>query len=262
VTALILAFLLVYFWHSIFITIKSGEAGVFYRRFRGGTEVDRVYPEGFYVISPWDTMTIYNVRFQAIFHEMPALTKKGLNITIRLNIRYIPHYYLLGVLHQAVGPNYLNTVVIPEVEGTLRKIVGSLDADEVYTTQRGVIQTLVNEAIVQVAQRYVRIDDVNITEIRLPLRIQEAIETKLKEQQIAEAYVFKLDREKQEAERKRIEAGGIKDYNAMVGSSLTEKVLKWQGVQATQEIAKSPNTKVIIIGGGKDGLPVILDTNR
>jgi len=105
----------------------------------------------------------------------------------------------------------------------------------------------------------VKIDDVVITEVELPARIKAAIEAKLEEQQLAEAYVFKLEREKKEAERKRIEASGIRDYNTMIEASLSEKVLKWKGVEATRELATSSNAKMVVIGG-KDGLPVILDT--
>jgi len=119
---------------------------------------------------------------------------------------------------------------------------------------------VVNESLEQVSQRFVKIDNVMITNIELPEKIKTAIESKLEEQQLAEAYVFKLVREEKEAERKRIEAGGIRTYNSIVDLSLNERLLRWKGVEATLELSKSPNSKVIIIGSGKDGLPVILDT--
>jgi regulator of protease activity HflC (stomatin/prohibitin superfamily) len=260
VASLILAFIIVYFWHSIFITIKSGEAGVLYLRFFGGTVTDKVYGEGFHIIAPWNTMTIYNVRYQANPHEMDALTQTGLRVHLNLNIRYHPEYNVLGVLHQTVGPDYLNKIVIPEVEAVLRKIVGQFDAEEVYTTKRAIVEKIVNEALEQVSQRFIQIDDVMVTRLELPERIKQAIEAKLEQQQLAEAYRYRLDRERKEAERKRIEATGYRDYNAILESSITEKILKWKGVEATLELSKSQNSKVIIIGGGKDGLPIILDT--
>ena len=262
VAMLLFLFVLVYFWPRIFITVHSGEAAVLYKRFSVGTVVDRVYGEGFHIIAPWNIMTVYDVRYQTILHRLEVLTNKGLKIGVTLSIRYRPETDVLGVLHQVVGPDYLKKVVIPEVESTLRTVLGRYDAEEIYTTQKGVIQQVMNASLEQVSQRFVKIDDVMITGVDLPSKIKEAIEAKLEEQQLAEAYVFKLDREKKEAERKRLEAAGIKDYNDMIESSLSDNVLKWKGVEATRDLSKSSNSKVVIIGGGKDGLPVILDTNK
>ncbi|MBM4314628.1 MAG: prohibitin family protein, partial [Deltaproteobacteria bacterium] len=259
---LLLLFFIVYFWPRIFITVHAGQSGVLYKRFFGGTVVDRVYGEGFHIIFPWNIMTVYDVRYQVAPHQMEVLTNKGLKVGVTMSIRYRPETEILGVLHQVVGPDYLKKVVIPEVEAVLRTVLGRYDAEEIYTTQKGVIQQVVNEALEQVSQRFVKIDDVVITAVELPPKIRAAIEAKLEEQQLAEAYVFKLEREKSEAERKRIEASGIRDYNTMIEASLSEKVLKWKGVEATRDLATSPNAKIVVIGGGKDGLPVILDTNK
>jgi len=260
VSVLLLLFFIVYFWPRIFITVHAGQSGVLYKRFFGGTVVDRVYGEGFHIIFPWNIMTVYDVRYQVAPHQMEVLTNKGLKVGVTMSIRYRPETEILGVLHQVVGPDYLKKIVIPEVEAVLRTVLGRYDAEEIYTTQKGVIQQVVNEALEQVSQRFVKIDDVVITAVELPPKIRAAIEAKLEEQQLAEAYVFKLEREKSEAERKRIEASGIRDYNRMIEASLSEKVLKWKGVEATRELAQSPNAKIVVIGGGKDGLPVILDT--
>ncbi|MBU0485491.1 MAG: prohibitin family protein [Proteobacteria bacterium] len=261
-STLLLLFVVVYFWQGIFITINAGEAGVLYRRFGGGTVVDRVYPEGFHIISPFDIMTVYKVRLQTVAHRMEVLSSKGLKIALSLSIRYRPERQVLGVLHQEVGPDYLNRIILPEVEAKIRAILGQYEAEEIYTSKRGVVQEVVNESLAQVSQRFVVVDNVMITNIELPEKIREAIESKLEEQQLAAAYEFRLIREEKEAERKRIEAGGIKTYNSIVDLSLNDKLLQWKGVEATLALSKSPNSKVIIIGSGKDGLPVILDTNK
>jgi len=260
VTTLIVLFVIIYFWHSIFITIKAGEGGVLYLRFFGGTVVDKTYPEGFHIIAPWDIMTKYNVRYQVVHHQMHALTRKGMRINLTLTIRYKPEYILLGVLHQRVGPDYLDKIVIPEAEAVIRKIIGRFDAGEVYSTKRALIQRIVNEAIHEVSQRFVRIDDMIITSVELPQAIRKAIESKLEQRELAAAYEFKLLREEKEAKRKRIEAKGFHDYNKIVDASLSDRILTWRGVQATLELARSNNAKVVIIGAGKDGLPIILDT--
>lgn len=262
VALLILLFIAVYFWPRIFITIKSGEGGVLFSRFFGGTITDRVYPEGFHIIPPWNIMNIYNVRVQQTRREMDVLTIKGLPIHLTFSIRYQPDYYVLGVMHQKVGMDYVNKIVIPEVESALRTIIGRYEAEEVYSTKRGIIQNFINEAVQQVSERFVRIDDVLITNVELPQLIKEAIELKLEQKQRAEAYVYILQKEKKEAERKRIEAAGIRDYNKIVASSLSEQVLTWKGVQATLKLAESENAKVIVVGAGKDGLPIILNPNK
>lgn len=262
VGVLLFLFGVAYFWSSIFITIHSGELGILYRRFSGGTIVDKVYGEGLTIIAPWNIMTVYNVRYQTIPHNLEVLTGKGLKITVNLSIRYRPETEVLGVLHQVVGPDYLIKIVIPEVEATLRTVLGQYDAAEIYTTKKGIVQQVVNEALERVSQRFVKIDNVMITGVELPPKIKEAIETKLEGQQMSEAYEFKLELEKKEADRKRLEAAGIRDYNNMIETSLSEKVLKWKGVEATKDLSKSTNSKVVIIGSGKDGLPVILDTKE
>lgn len=251
-----------YFWNHIFITVKAGEAGVLYRRFAGGTVADKIYGEGFHVIAPYNTMTIYTVRYQTVAHQMFALTKKGLKIQLSLTIRYKPEYNLLGMLHKTVGPEYLQRVVIPEVEAVLRTLVGDFEAEEVYSTKRAIVQKIVNESLNQVSQRFVKIDDVMITAVELPTYIEKAIEMKLEQKQLAEAYEYKLQKERKEAERKRIEAEGIRAYHDIVDASLTEKILTWEGVTATVKLSESDNTKVVVIGRGKDGLPIILDTEK
>ena len=95
--------------------------------------------------------------------------------------------------------------------------------------------------------------------MKLPAKLEEAIEQKLKEEQLSLQYRYKLDRERQEAERRIIEAQAKADANRILNASLTDKILKDKGIEATLELAKSPNTKTVIIGGGEGGLPLILN---
>jgi len=257
--AIIVLFLVFYFWPRIVITINSGEAGVFYSRFFGGTKIDKVYTEGLHIIFPWNTMVVYNVRYQTLSRDMNVLTKRGLQLRVTYSVRYKPETEVLGVLHQRVGPDYWNKIVIPEVEATLRKVIGHYDVEEVYSSQHDIVQKLANETFSSVSEKFVTIDTLLITNIELPKKIRDAIETKLEQQQLAQAYEYKIDKEKLEAERKRIEAEGVRNYNTIVSSTLNENLLRWKGIDATLDISKSPNAKVIIVGSGKSGLPVILD---
>ena len=257
-TSLILLFLIVYLSPGIFIMINAGEAGVLFKRFAEGTVVDKVYPEGFHTIFPWDKMTVYDVRYQQLPHELDVLTDRGLRISLNLSIRYHPEYDLLGVLHKKVGPDYVNKIVIPEVDNTLRTIIGQYSAEYIYTQGAGVLQQAVNEAFEQVSERFVAIDDVIIQKITLPPAVETAIQNKIEQEQLAMAHDFKIELAKKEALRKEIEAGGLKAYNDIVASSLNDQILAWQGIQATLELSASQNAKVVVIGSGKDGLPIIL----
>jgi len=259
VFVLIILFLIVYLAKNVFITVEAGEAAVLWLRFFGGTVTDKVYGEGIHIIYPWDKMPVYNVRVQQTAHEFDVLTKNGLRIHLSMSIRYHPQYALLGVLHQRVGPDYVNKVVLPEIEQVLRVIVGRLEADQVYTTKARTspIEKAVAEGIEEVGRRFVNIDDVIIKEVKLPTRVEEAIHYKLEQKHLAKAYDFILLKEEKEAKRKKIEAGGIKVYNETVNLSLTEPILKWKGIQATLQLSRSANAKVVVIGAGRDGLPII-----
>ena len=261
---LVALFLFAYLFNSVVIKIQSGEAGVLYKLFKEGTVIDRVYAEGVHLVYPWDTTFIYNVRVQQITHEFDVLTKNGLKVRLHVSIRYYPEYDLLGVLHKRVGPKYVETVVIPEIENVLRVLIGRLDAQEVYTTERAIIEKSLNEAVEQVAQRFIIVDDVLIKKMYLPPVVEKSVQDKIKQKHLADAHVFKIERQKLEAERKRIEAQGMRDYNNIVHTSLSDQVLQWMAIQATLELSTSGNTKVIVVGSGKRGLPVfgslILDT--
>ncbi len=255
--ALLFAFLFIYLWNNIVITIKAGEKGVLFKRFFGGTVVDEVYPEGLILIFPWDILQIYNVRVQQASRELYVLTKNGLRVDLTVSIRYYPHHKLLGILHQRVGPDYVNAIVVPEVEQVLRIVIGRLNAEEVYTTQRSVIERSVNNAVEQAAGRFVTIDDVLIKRLSLPDAVEEAIQGKIRQKHFADEYRYRLVREEREAKRKVIEADGLKQYNDIVGSSLSREVLQWLGIRATLQLSESDNSKVVVIGSGESGLPII-----
>ncbi len=260
--ALICMIVLVYMFNMIVYSIMPGQAGVFWSRF-SGTQVDYVYPEGTHLILPFNKMYIYNVRIQEGSSELHVLTRAGLKVNLYLSVRYKPNYKLLGMLHQRIGPDYVNIVIIPEIEAVLREIIGTMGAEQIYTTGRAVIVKAINKAIEQVEQRYIDVDDVLIREIALPESVEETIRFKIEQKHLVEVHEFIVEKEKKEAERKRIEGEGIRDQLKIISSAIPEgKILTWKGIQATQEIAKSDNAKVVIIGSGKDGLPIILNADK
>jgi regulator of protease activity HflC (stomatin/prohibitin superfamily) len=254
----LLAFLIIFFFNSIVISIHSGELGVLWRRLGGGTQIDTVYREGMHLILPINKMYVYNVRKQQFSDTIDVLTVDGLTIMVQYSVRYYLDKDTLPLLHQHVGPNYVNVVVRPEVRSVMRTVFGQERPEAIYTTQKA-IQERVNElSKVNLEARFVALDDVPIEAITLPPRLTEAIDAKLVQQQLEAEYVYRLSITTKEADRKRIESEGIKVYNDTVKSSLSPDILAWHGILATQELAKSPNAKVVVIGSGKNGLPLIL----
>jgi regulator of protease activity HflC (stomatin/prohibitin superfamily) len=262
----ILLFLLifVFLFNYIIYIIKPGEAGVFWSLFTG-TQVNYVYSEGIHPVMPYNKIYIYNVRIQEISPEIEVLTNTGLQVSLKLSIRYAPKYKLLGLLHQRIGPDYVNVVIMPEIIGVLREIIGTMGAEQIYTTGRTVIIEAINKAIEQVEQRYINVDDVVIKSIVLPESVAETIRFKIKQKHLVEAHEFIVEKEKKEAQRRRIEGEGIRDKLKIISEALAggnKDILKHKGIEATQDIAKSNNTKVIIIGTGEDSLPIILNTDN
>ena len=254
----LLGMFVIFFFDRIVISIHPGELGVLWRRLGGGTQIDTVYREGLHLILPINEMYIYNVRKQQFPDTLDVLTVDGLTVRVRYSTRYYIDKDTLPLLHQRVGPDFVNVVVRPEVRSVMRIVFGQYKPEEIYTTQKAIQERVSMLSKTRMEARFLALDDVLIESITLPTRISEAIEVKMAQQQLDGEYVYRLSIAAKEAERKRIESAGLKLYNDTVNSSLTPSVLSWHGIQATQELAKSPNAKVVVVGAGKNGLPLIL----
>lgn len=248
-------------WNRIVITVQSGEAGVLYR-WVSGTEMNQIYGEGLHLIWPWNHMYIYNVRLQTRERNYTMLTKDGLPVDLQIAVRYQPDLRLLPLLHVTVGPEYLEKIVFPETEAVLRRAVGQYTPEQVYTSKRGFLESIVISSLTSVEDRYVIVDDVLVRNVELPEAVRLAIENKLTLSEQQKAYTYRIEIEQKEAERKAIEAEGIRKYQDIIKKSLTEDLLRWQGVQATKDLASSSNSKTVVIGAGKDGMPLILGGDR
>lgn len=248
-------------WPRVVVGIPSGHVGVRFH-WLSGTERGRVFDEGVHLIFPWDSMAIYDLRLQTEEREYNLLTRAGLPLTIRVAIRYRPDIRMLPQLHVTVGSDYVNKIVFPETEAVLRRHVGQYDPEEVYTSKRGFLETVLMSSLTQAESRFVIIDDVLVKSVDLPQTLREEVERKLVLQEQEKAYIHRLEIERKEAERKLIEAAGIAAYQTTLAKTLTADLLRWQGIQATRDLAASPNTKTVIVGAGKDGLPLILGGDR
>lgn len=259
ITVLCLLLVSLFFAERVVILVDAGESAVLFKRFDGGTQLDKIYGEGIHIILPWNVMTVYNVRIQHELKQFQVLSSNGLKIEVDASIRYRPFKESLPDLHQQVGTEYADRIVFPEVEAVVRQIFGQYLPEDIYSSRKFIIQNTVQNAIFEVSERFVDLDELLITRITLPDMIVNAIEEKLEKEQVALGYQFRLDSELLEAERKRIEASGIRDFQSIVSSGLTENYLRFKGIEATLKLAESPNSKIVVIGGGKDGLPIILD---
>ena len=261
---LIGSFLVVYFWpflnNRVFISLQSGENGVLWRRFFKGTDLNYTYSEGFHLVMPWDRLQIYNIRLQQTPHKVLALCKNGLPVEIEVSIRHRPQRGLLPLLHSVVGPNYVDTVVKPEIEAHVRAVVSQFDPAELYTSEGYILNLIVQGAHREITERYVDLDDLLIKRIVLPTKIADAIESKLTEEQRIFELEFRVQQAVKEAQRKEIESKGILAFQEAVASGGSFKdYLRYAGIQATVELSKSENAKIVVIGGADGGLPLILN---
>jgi regulator of protease activity HflC (stomatin/prohibitin superfamily) len=264
ITGIIAVFLVIYLSSEIFISIESGERGVLYRRFGGGTDFEEIFTPGLHIKAPWNNITLYSVRENIIDEKMDVLDKNGLSITVDASVRFFPIYDRLPYLHEYFGPLYVENLVKPEVRSTVRRVMGRYTAEEIYSTKRADVEEAIvaeTEEILASMENNIKMTALLVRSIQLPEQIKGAIESKLKQEQEALAYQFRLDRERSEAERKHIEAEGISNYNRIITQSLTPAILRQRGIDATKELAGSSNAKVVVIGSGEDGLPLILGGN-
>ncbi len=262
IAAIVVVILLLLFGGRMFLIIQAGERGVIFKPYTSGLDKENIYSEGFHIIAPWNDMYIYNVREQQRDEPMDVLDKNGLSISMDVTVRFNPAYSKIGNLHEQFGINFVNVLVVPEVRSSVRKVAGRYSAEEIYSTRRAEVeQSIIEETKKVLNENYIEMKALLIRSINLPAQIKGAIESKLQQEQEALAYEFRLQREQSEAERRRIEAEGIAAFNRIINASLTDKIIQQRGIEATVELAKSQNTKVIVIGSGKDGLPLILGNN-
>lgn len=244
---------------TMFINIDAGYNGIVFRPFGGGLDKENTLGQGFHVIAPWNKVFKYDTRIQEQTEEMDVLAENGLNIHIDLSFRFRAVPTEVGYLHEEIGTEYASKIVMPEIRSATRKVIGKYLPEELYSSKREAIQTEIYEQTEEnLKPRHVHLDAVLIRSVQLPDKIKKAIESKLEQQQQRDEYEFRIQKERKEAERKEIEAAGIKAFQDIVSDGISERYLKWKGIEATQELANSENSKVVIIGSGDGGLPIIL----
>lgn len=245
------------------ITIDSGEAGVLYKTFDGGVVTDEpAMGEGFHIVAPWNKVFVYEVRQQEIFETLQVLSSNGLEIRLEASAWFQPDFSNLGKLHQEKGQSYVSRVLQPAIRSAARSVVGRYTPEQLYSSKRDVIQEEIYEETKKiVSKQYIQLNEVLVRDVTLPNTIKDAIERKLKQEQESLEYEFRLITADKEAQKQVIEAQGKADANRILSASLTDKILQDKGIEATLKLAQSPNSKVVIIGSGKNGMPIILGNN-
>jgi regulator of protease activity HflC (stomatin/prohibitin superfamily) len=244
-------------------TIDAGHGGVLFRTFAGGVELDKTYSEGFHIIAPWNHMITYEVRQNEIGESMNVLSSNGLEIKVDVSTWYHANFKDLPLLHAEIGQDYVRRIVIPSIRSATRTVIGKYTPEELYSSDRKHIQEQIFDETVEILKdKYVVTDRVLIRSIVLPPSIKNAIEKKLEQEQQSLEYEFKLEKETKEAERRRIEAEGKAAANRIISNSLTDKILREKGIEATLKLANSPNSKIVVIGNSDDGMPIILGGDK
>ncbi|MDA3854234.1 MAG: prohibitin family protein [Bacteroidales bacterium] len=247
---------------SMLVRIDPGLAGVVFKPFSSGLQKDNVFTAGYHVVLPWNDMIIYDVRELKSEETMDVLDKSGLSVSVDISVRYRPMQKKIGYLHEEIGKGYQAILVVPEVRSSVRQVAGRYNAEEIYSTRRQEVEeAIITETAAVLSKNNIQMTALLIRSIQLPTEIKNAIEQKLRAEQESLQMKFVLEKETQIADQKRIAAQGESDANKIINSSLTDQLLRMRGIEATLNLAESPNSKVVVVGGGKDGLPLILGNN-
>jgi regulator of protease activity HflC (stomatin/prohibitin superfamily) len=265
------------------VTVPSGYVGVLWKRFGGGTVLDprKLKDEGMRIISPWNKVFLYDLRLQSATETYNAISRDGISLTATINIRFRLKRESVPQLHQSIGPNYIQALISPEIGNRMREVIADYTAEDVYSTKRAEIQdkirkqaeTMLGEKMMEGGESQeveenapyriplyamLNLIDTLILGIELPSAVVTAINRKIEQYYISEEYKFRVAREIRESERKKIEAEGISEFQQIVTQGISNSYLRWRGIEATLQLAQSSNSKIVIIGSGKDGLPIIL----
>jgi regulator of protease activity HflC (stomatin/prohibitin superfamily) len=243
-------------------TVASGHRGIVFKTFGGGTSRE-LLGEGMHVMPIWNNVIAYDTRVHEMKEGLVVLSSNGLTLRVDASVRYRPKADELFELQTQIGPDYDQKLVAPVVRSEARKVFGRYQPEEIYSTRREEIERQIYEEVTRALEgKHVVVEAVLVRDVDLPDAIKTAIADKLAEEQRAQKMRFTLDRERQEAQRKQIEAEGIAKYQAIVRQGLTGEYLQFKGIEATAKLAESPNAKVVIVGAGKGGLPVILGDGK
>jgi regulator of protease activity HflC (stomatin/prohibitin superfamily) len=243
---------------QMFTVVPAGNVGVvdFF-----GTVSDNTLKAGINFVNPFARVIKLSVQTQEIKEVMDVPSKEGMTVQLEISALYHLNPEKAGDVYKSVGENYVEVLLEPQFRSVARGVTAGYEAKALYTSEREMLaQILLQDLEKLVEPRGITVESTPLRRIGLPPGLQASIEAKLQAEQQSQQMQFVLTKEKQEADRKRIEAQGISDFQNIVAHNISDQLLRWKGIEATEKLASSQNTKVVVIGAGKDGLPLILDT--
>ena len=248
------------FLKSAITIVPPGHVGV--KNFFGIVS-DKVLMPGPNLVFPFTKVVKMSVQTQALAEVAETPSREGLIISLDVSLLYKIDPAKAAEIYKTVGKSYPEVIVDPQLRSAIREITASYDAKSLYSSERDKMATEITKLFSKMtSERGIITEQVLLRKVGLPPVVANAIQEKLKREQEAEQMKFVLQKEQQEAERKRIEAQGISDFQKVVAQGLSGQILEWKGFEATEKLASSPNTKIVIIGNPKSGLPVILSGEK
>lgn len=224
-----------------------------------GRVTGEVLPEGMHLVNPFKVNTVMSIRTQELKESATVPSSEGLVMALDTSLLFRVQPEKAAQLYQTVGPNYMSVVIEPTLRAAIREATASHAANALYTGEREKVSQQIFVALSrELVKRGIVVESVFLRDIQLPPALKASIELKQQAEQESLAMSFKLQKEKQEADRKRIEAEGIRDFQRTVSQGISPELLTWKGIEATEKLADSKNTKIVIIGNTKNGLPLVL----
>lgn len=255
--ALSVLFLVLAFAQAVTV-VPAGHVGVvdFF-----GRVSDRTLKPGVNLVNPLARVFKFSVKTQELKEEMDVPSKEGLTVTLEVSCLFHLDPEKAALIYKSVGPNYVEVILQPQFRSVARGVTAAFEAKALYTSEREALAHLFQRDLERlVGPRGIAIEATPLRQVSLPQGLRGAIEQKLQAEQESQRMEFVLTKERQEADRKRIEAQGISDFQNIVAKGISPELLRWKGIEATEKLASSPNAKIVVIGGGDDGLPLILNT--
>ncbi len=250
------AFLIVILLFSSIAKVESGHVGVLTLF---GRVTGEVLPEGIHLVNPFKSNNEMSIRTQEIKESASVPSAEGLVMNLDTSLIYHVDPEKASEVYQKIGPNYLAVLIEPNLRAAIREATASHSANALYTGEREMVAKQIRDQLTSLlGQRGFMVESILLRDIQLPMTLKSSIESKQQAEQEALAMSFRLQKEKQEAERKRIEAAGIRDFQQIVAQGISPQLLEWKGIEATELLAKSANSKIVVIGNSKNGLPLIL----
>jgi prohibitin 1 len=238
-------------------SIPTGNVGVLtlFGRVTGET-----LPEGIHLVNPLKSVQKLSVQTQSVKESANVPSNEGLILALDTSLLFRLDKNKAAFVYQTGGENYAEKIVEPTLRAAIRASTSAHTANALYTNARELVQQQIQDELkTQLEPRGVIVENVLLRDVQLPATLKSSIEAKQQAEQDALRMNFTLQKEKQEAERKRIEAQGIADFQKIVATGISAQLLEWKGIEATEKLATSSNAKVIVIGNPKNGLPLVLE---